>query len=80
MEGTRQGPVRISLCVLRLDNSLGHCWVRPEESSWAAAARHWKLHGDINFSMPSDSVPLHDSRCVVLSDFDIGSPWGKSLS
>ena len=38
MEGTREGPVRISLCVLRLDNSLGHCWGRPEESSWAAAA------------------------------------------
>ena len=53
---------------------------RPPESFRAAAAGPGKRHGELPASMPSQSAPLQDPRRVVLSDFGIGSPWGKSLS
>ena len=72
--------IRISLCVPRPDNSMGHWWGRPQESSEAATVGHSKGHGDVPGSMLTDPVPLLDPRCVVLSEFAIKSPWGESLS
>ena len=39
-----------------------------------------KGHIDVPGSMLSDAVPLMDRRPMVLSDFDIWSPWGESLT
>ena len=73
-------PGRISLCVPSPDKCMGHPSGRPQEFSWAAAARPLKGHGDVPGFLPSDSVPLHAPRLVVFSDFGIGSPCGETLA
>ena len=73
-------PVRISLWLPRPHNCLGPWSDRHQESCLAAAARPGKRHGEFPGSMQSDPVPLLPPRCVVLSDFGIGSLWAESLS
>ena len=72
--------VRISLWLPRPHNSMGPWLGRLQESSWVAASRTGKWHGELPGSMLRDHASLLDPRSVVLSDFDIGSPKGESHS
>ena len=73
-------PVRISLWLPRPHKSMGPWSGRPQESTQAAAAGPGKRHAELPGSMPGKPALLLDPRCMVLSDFGIGSPWGESLS
>ena len=53
---------------------------RPQESSQKAAAGPGNQHGELPGYIASDPAPILYPRCVVLSEFDIGSRWGGSLS
>ena len=81
LSGVHKGGCRSgSVFDTRPDKCMGHPSGKPQESSWAAAARPLKGHGDVPGFLPSDSVPLHAPRHVVFSGFCIGSPWGETLA
>ena len=55
---------------------MSHPSGRSQESSWAAAARPLKGHGDVPGFLLSDSVPLHAPRHVVFQTLVLG-PHGE---
>ena len=75
-----EGPVRISLWIPRPANSKGRLLSRPQKYSLVDAVVLWKWHGDVSDSMPSISAQIYEPVCVLLSDFEIGSPLGVAIA